>query len=366
MEEVAALSRGLLAAMVDPSTGLFPYKATWVAGEMQNAGTNALYSAISAIGLLLDEAGDGDGAALSLDATLDSLYEIAHAAAAPDVIATTMWALMLAGDTRASTLHAPLERRFVPAASSSMEVGLVLGSIGAVLENAPHLHDVLGPTATRAVDELIRRFSDTAQLFAGHPRRLRPRHSHISRMTSFASQVYPIHGLTRYARATETDPPEEALRAADALVESQGPFGQWWWIYSTRSGDVLEPYPVYSVHQDAMAFMALAPLQNLGLRDYEDALARGLAWLFGTNELETPLIDVPRQTVFRAIQRHATDPDGRWGMSLRQRAAVTSASWLRRGTRVGGPDVSKLEVLEEVRPYHLGWALYARDLTRSW
>jgi hypothetical protein len=185
-------------------------------------------------------------------------------------------------------------------------------------------------------------------------------------MTSFASQVYPIHGLAEYARVTETSPPQEILSAADRLVELQGPLGQWWWIYCPRTGRVVEGYPVYAVHQHAMAFMALAPLVNLGLRHYQEELGRGLQWLFGSNELGTPLVDFDAAFVSRCIQRRGGDAEGSLGMSHAQWWRAVLSSWRLRPRGRTEPDQDELEILDEYRPYELGWLLYARSLAAGW
>ena len=88
------------------------------------------------------------------------------------------------------------------------------------------------------------------------PARHRPGHARgtASHVGSFADQVYPIQALARLHRSA-ADP--EALAAADAAARvicgAQGAGGQWWWHYDARTGGVVEGYPVYSVHQHAMA-----------------------------------------------------------------------------------------------------------------
>ncbi len=84
---------------------------------------------------------------------------------------------------------------------------------------------------------------------------------------SFADQVYPIQALARL-HGSAADP--EALAVANAVAkvicDAQGPAGQWWWHYDSRTGGVVEGYPVYTVHQHAMAPMALLDLAERGRR----------------------------------------------------------------------------------------------------
>jgi hypothetical protein len=101
----------------------------------------------------------------------------------------------------------------------------------------------------------------------------------------FADQVYPIQALARLssARFSSNLDPKWALSAAEAcaerISECQGDAGQWWWHYDIRTGKVLEGYPVYSVHQHAMAPMALLELYAAGVQIDSTYPSRGLQWL---------------------------------------------------------------------------------------
>jgi hypothetical protein len=170
----------------------------------------------------------------------------------------------------------------------------------------------------------------------------------------FADQVYPIQALARYARAFgERRALAAAERCAERICELQGDAGQWWWHYDARTGDVVEGYPVYSVHQDAMAPMALLDLEEAGGRSFEEPIRRGLAWLVEAPETGRSLIDEPQQLIWRKVGR--TDPAK---LVRRARAALSSIAPERR--------LAPLDALFpatridwESRPYHLGWILYA-------
>jgi len=61
---------------------------------------------------------------------------------------------------------------------------------------------------------------------------------------SFADQVYPIYALARFGQAYGVQPAVEmAGRCGEAICRMQGPSGQWWWHYDTRTGKVFETYP---------------------------------------------------------------------------------------------------------------------------
>jgi hypothetical protein len=366
LDRLAELARRLLPSMLDDASGLYSHKARWSPTGVRSEGSNALYSAMTAIGIQRDDR-VSEPKSPALERTLDAIHAHAlHACSPAGLLPTTIWAFAVARDDRTRSLVKTLGDRLRPSRSSSMELGLTLSGLAAAMAAFPGSRQSCSKLAAIAKEELLDRYSDSGRLFRARSRTLSSGRNLDWRMTSFASQVYPIHGLAQLAQVSETDPSTEIQRAAERLVEKQGPLGQWWWTYSLRNGRVLDGYPVYSVHQDAMAFMALAPLQNLGVRSYGHELARGLRWIFGENELGCPLVDFDRPFVSRCIQRRGADADGSLGMSKSQRRRALFASWGLRSTADRDPGEEQLELLEECRPYHLGWVLYARSLIRDW
>ncbi len=82
---------------------------------------------------------------------------------------------------------------------------------------------------------------------------------------SFADQIYPVQALARlHASADDPAALGAAEKVARLICRAQGRDGQWWWHYDARTGRVVERYPVYSVHQHAMAPMALLDLAEAG------------------------------------------------------------------------------------------------------
>ena len=97
-----------------------------------------------------------------------------------------------------------------------------------------------------------------------------------------------------------------ARRVAGRLLELQRPDGGWPWIFDAKRGAVVEPYEVYSVHQDAMAPMALLELSEVtGDPKYRDAAIRGLDWIFGQNDLDREMLDREAGILYRSIRRKA-------------------------------------------------------------
>jgi hypothetical protein len=195
---------------------------------------------------------------------------------------------------------------------------------------------------------MLVRNQSTHGLF-GHCARTRTLQGRMrGRIGSFADQVYPIYALTRFAQAfDEPAALAQATSCADAICQAQGPMGQWWWHYDASTGHVFQRYPVYAVHQEGMAPMALFALGEATGRDFGGAIGNGLAWIGGANELHRDLRDDASSVVWRDIaRRNALRAYARelWGY-LRSDGGAVSAD--------------DLSLNCECRPYELGWLLYA-------
>jgi hypothetical protein len=174
--------------------------------------------------------------------------------------------------------------------------------------------------------------------------------AHVS---CFADQVYPIQALSRYYAATgDNHALAAANRCADQIVRLQGRYGQWWWHYDARTGDVIEQYPVYSVHQHAMAPMALSELAGVGGHDHTQAVVAGLDWLRTHPETSDELIDEWIGVIWRKV--------GRREPRKAARALRATATSVRPGTSLSALDriFPPGRIDYECRPYELGWLLY--------
>jgi hypothetical protein len=168
------------------------------------------------------------------------------------------------------------------------------------------------------------------------------------RTGSFADQVYPIYGMSKFAKAFHVDDPlGPALECATAICDAQGSLGQWWWLYDARSGRVSSPYPVYSVHQHGMAPMCLFAVEEATGRCFRQFIDKGLGWIYGANELGVDMRDSAQNLIWRCVlprNKHIKY----WDI----------ASSIVRSTRQGKP-AGSLTILYEQRPYEFGWLLFA-------
>lgn len=170
---------------------------------------------------------------------------------------------------------------------------------------------------------------------------------------SFADQVYPVQALARlHASADDQSALAAAETAAEAICAAQGEAGQWWWHYDSRSGDVVEGYPVYSVHQHAMAPMALMDLSDAGGGNHLGSISRGLRWLQEAPETREALVLDDPPITWRKVAR--ADP------RKAVRGLRAASTRVRPGWRVSLLDrfFPPGIVDHECRPYELGWLLY--------
>jgi hypothetical protein len=120
-----------------------------------------------------------------------------------------------------------------------------------------------------------------------------------------------------------------------------------------RTRTVVEGYPVYSVHQDAMAPMALFDLAEAGGDDHLEAIRRGLAWMIDAPEIGRSLIDENETLIWRKVGRSDPRKLVRKLRALARRLDRDSElAWLDRMFPAATVDW-------ESRPYHLAWVLYA-------
>jgi hypothetical protein len=176
---------------------------------------------------------------------------------------------------------------------------------------------------------------------------------HRRHVACFADQVYPIQALARYHKVFAHGPSlTMAARCADQICRLQGRAGQWWWHYDCRTGEVIEGYPVYTVHQDSMAPMALLDLAEAGGPNHGDAIRLGLDWMDRAVEIDRCLIDDDLALIWRKVART--------GPGKMVRALRAAASRLHPRLRLRGLNavLRPTAVDYEDRPYHLGWILH--------
>jgi hypothetical protein len=312
--------------------------------DLRPEGRSIRYSVMVALGLLRARAA---GQELSVD--VDALCgRLAASDTDPAVTAGDLglliWLDRRGGGQQAERLAAALEARLaqVPLAElQGMEVAWI--AIGA----HACVQDGLDGAAVRLLAGARAQLCGANRAPSGL---LRHRGTGVRRrFPNFATQIYGILALSHLGRAGDSEALDIARGVADAVVSLQRSDGGWPWIFDAERGRVVEPYEVYSVHQDAMAPMGLLELyEATGEERYRQAASRGLPWIFGQNELGRPLFDRDRRIIYRSIRRR--EP---WDRLLLGVNVASSTVGLPLAARWRGP----LEVNPTDRPYHLGWVL---------
>ncbi len=222
----------------------------------------------------------------------------------PDV-SLLLWADALGDGTRGSELGDILIQRLPAKASETMYLGWALAACCHALRKAPDLERL----ATLA-HGLYGRVSAIQATKTGLFRTSGARTGLLRRreaVTTLPAQASAIHALALYGNVFGVaDAADRAGRCAEVLCRLQGPLGQWWWSYDAARAQVVDRYPVYSVAQDASVPMAL---ELLGTESapalFRDNVSRGVAWLFGDNELSESFVDEDQNIIWRALDSHA-------------------------------------------------------------
>lgn len=316
----------------------------------QLEGDSLRYAAIVALGLSYADTGTqqqilGGSTAADLSRTC-----AVRAEKSPDTgaVALAAWAAAEAGQFYAAALFRQLGLRL--ASSAPIATVQCAWALIAALAAAPFADtsDLVSLASERLMSGLSSSGLLPHNLPASASGRLR---AHVG---CFADQVYTIQALARLHAA---QPNAMALSAAEACAERicalQGPAGQWWWHYDARSGGVVEGYPVYSVHQHAMAPMALFDLREAGGTDHSQSIIKGMQWLEKHPEVPAALVVPEKGVIWRKVARREPRK------AVRALSAVTTA--LVPGLHAPGIEMlfPPTTVDYECRPYELGWLMYA-------
>ena len=180
-----------------------------------------------------------------------------------------------------------------------------------------------------------------------------PHHSlarYRAHLLSFGSLVYFLRSVSEYGERFANEHARQLFRrGVQRALEIQAPDGAWPWMLDVRTGETIDSYPVFTVHQDSMAMLFLLPAQALGISGIQSAIRRSLLWNFGDNQLGVSLVrERPCFWIDRAIERDE--------QHARARRFLRSLH----GRRADYPQpAARVRINRECRSYHLGWVLYA-------
>lgn len=153
--------------------------------------------------------------------------------------------------------------------------------------------------AEEARSELLARRRPETGLFYG------PGHGPGRRFQGFESQIQIVAALAQLARLDgDSEARDAALAAAEALIGIQREDGSWPAVIDVRRAAMVEPYPLTSANQAALAPLGMHGATEAGADpSYRAAALRGLPWIWGQNELGEPMFDPDNGVFARAITR---------------------------------------------------------------
>jgi hypothetical protein len=350
IDRVRSMAVRSLARMYRPEERLFVFRLRRDGATIVGEGLSPRYTAITLLGLV-KEAPSTVSAVLGahdLATVYSRLIEDVPRATNLGDVALTLWAGHALGHPdRRQALDRLRALHPDTASHPTVELAWV---VSALTHDAGAADDLREAVAGRLLASFNRTSSVFPHVVGGE--RQNPLASHVS---CFADLVYPTQALAFHAELTGSAESRAAARAcADYMCRMQGPDGQWWWHYDYRTGRVLEKYPVYAVHQDSMAPMALFAAAAATGQSYDEAIRRGLLWLQSSPELGAgTLLDDGADLIWRKVARREPNKLSRYAQALASRVA--------KDLRVPGLDVvfPPRVVDYEDRPYHLGWVLFA-------
>jgi hypothetical protein len=350
VRELVELAANGLVEMFDPETKLFCHRLNRTAGGLVREGHSPRYTMMTLLGLhRLENA--GIPSRINIKTVFDNLLQTRDQMSNLGDLGLLLWLCAvvypedLAKVYSTIDISVALDRYAEAREGRTMELAWFLsGMAHAQMAVSGHQPD-LARVALETFEQLKGNQGETG--IFGHLARKSFSGMLRGRFGSFADQVYPIYAFSKFFRAFGV---QEALQLANncarAICTAQGPSGQWWWHYDSVTGKVIEQYPVYSVHQHAMAPMALLALEEAGGADFTSAIAKGLNWIFGNNELSWDFRDTSANIIWRC------------GYPETYRRRLSTILTLLTGRSIS-PSSTHMKIKFECRPYELGWLLYA-------
>lgn len=352
VQELILLATRGLARMFDDERQLFCHRLVRTEGGLIHDGFSQRYTIMTLLGLRELERNGGitpfDTQALYGSFARDTSWIRGAGDVGLMVWLTATFAPdQLRGFFSGVNLEASLDRYADARQGRTTELAWFLAGLAHAASTSPKIAAELMDVAVEAYHRMEQNQGEYG--FFGHMAEAKsPSGVFRGRIGSFADQIYPIYAMSKFAVAFSIEEPlGSALECASAICGSQGTFGQWWWLYDSRSGRISSRYPVYSVHQHGMAPMGLFALEEATGRSFKENIERGLRWVYGSNELGVDMRDDTQSLIWRCI------------LPLNRRTKYWDCALsLIRPPKKDAP-TGPLRVLTEDRPYELGWLLYA-------
>lgn len=350
-DQLINFSIGMLKSMIVPENGLFcSEKKTNGAIENDSMAKSLRYTVISLLGLSKARR-NGFSIPFDLNTMFHSFLEFAHKISIGDA-GLLLWLNCRLDKQYGKSIFDRIYEKLDKSSFdqlNNMELSWLL--IGMTYFNESHKDDGIELTDS-IVDYLLENRSAPSGLFYHIGTGLRRKYP------NFANIIYPIHALSIHCRIRgKTYIGNRVYEAVESLRGLQQKNGGWPWIYNAEDGIVVEPYEIYSVHQDAMAPMAFFEVNKATGYYTDDLITKGYNWLYGYNELSINMIDEENGLIYRSIRR-------KYPYNKIKLYSKTFFDMI--GKYPETDDYSTfLEVNRVTRPFHAGWILEAHSDNRK-
>ena len=294
-----------LLAMMGSADDLLCFTMVPDGNGIRRLGVSPRYTAIALIGMLTAKT-NGHGLDIDPSRMVSVLLETVANGANIGDLGLVSWVAALTGDREVcdNRLKPIVQKRLqeTRCGCTSMEVQWLLTGLCKLYQQFPG-SGWLEPLIRRCYENLTPFYNDKTGLFCDiYPCKIVNRWK--KDLSYFCNQTYGIYSLCTYNETFgDRQALEWALGTARKICSLQGELGQWPWLFDSRKGTVVSVYPVYSVHQDAMAPMALIRVGRLSGEDFTPAISRGISWVLGKNELGESMVDPGRGVIWRSIRR---------------------------------------------------------------
>ncbi len=337
-----------LMAMYDEENKLFYYKQKYTRDGLKNVGLSYRYSLISYLGISKYMTRN-EFKKIELDKVCTRLFQNANTIDNIGDLGLLIWFGSLINSQLSCNIISEMDKEVLfesyndSIERNSMELSWFLtGLCHYILESGDFSKNIVD--LANYTYELIKRNYLGNGIFChayskNFIRKLR------NNIGSFADQVYPIYAFCQYYKTFKAEETKNIVsECALNLCKHQGVLGQWWWHYNASTGKIFSNYPVYAVHQDGMAPMALYEVQRYVGLDLNDSINLGIKWIYGNNELGENMLDNELKVIWRSINLKSS------------RKYVNDFKSIFNFGSVNGRG---LYLNYECRPYHLGWILYS-------
>ena len=187
-----------------------------------------------------------------------------------------------------------------------------------------------------------------------------------SEIGCFADQVYSIIALSEYCKINDNQEVKSVVESAtNRTISLQGNYGEWPWLFDVEKGTILEKYPIYSVHQTAMAPMALKTAGEVIGHNYGEIIEKSLEWFDKIDFDDNGFIDEEKNIIWRSIKKRGKTKSllnhfglNYGGITADDKKRIFKKIILNKLPLKHESIMEKLVVDYESRPYHYGWILY--------